>query len=249
MEGNPFFERNAEKYAVSQSHKKGEDLDILERLLKPAKNETLLDIGTGTGFTAVRLAPMVRSVTALDPTEGMLDQARKIARESGITNIQFLKSSWENLNPDESRFDIITCRRAAHHFHNMDRFFTKVYSLLNPGGRIAFVDFTTPEEDNYDFFNGLERTRDSTHVYALKVSDIEKLSGECGFSIIAMETLDEKVSFKNWLYPVEEKSPEGIKCREYIEESPVERTKLISYDPVANTFTKTRVIAILQKPK
>ena len=249
MEGNPFFEKNAEKYAVSQSHKKGEDLDILERILKPDKKETMLDIGTGTGFTAVRLAPLVRMVTASDPTEGMLNQARKLAGESKLANILFLKSSWENLDSENGRFDIITCRRAAHHFHNMDMFFKKVYSLLNSGGRFAFTDFTTPEDDNYDFFNGLERTRDSTHVYALKISDIERFSGEFGFSIIAMETLDETVSFKKWLYPVEEKSPEGTKCTEYLEESPVEKTKLINYDPVEKTFTKTRVIAILQKTR
>jgi ubiquinone/menaquinone biosynthesis C-methylase UbiE len=247
MEGNPFFEKNAEKYAVSQSHKKGEDLDILERLLKPNKNEVMLDIATGTGFTAVRMAPLVRSVTASDPTEGMLNQARKIAEESGITNIKFLKSSWENLDPAEGRFDIVTCRRAAHHFHNMDLFFSKVYSLLNPGGRFAFVDFTTPEEDNFDFFNGLERTRDSTHVYALKISDIERLSKASGLSITAMETREERSQFKNWLYPVEEKSTEGLKCMKYLKESPTERKKLINYDPVENTFTKTRVIAILQK--
>lgn len=247
MEGNPFFEKNAEKYALSQSHKKGEDLDILERLLKPGRNEVVLDVGTGTGFTAVRMAPIVRSVTASDPTEGMLNQARKIAEESGVTNIRFLKSSWEHLDPEEGRYDIITCRRAAHHFHNMEGFFSKIYSLLNPGGRFGFVDFTTPEEDIHDFFNGLERTRDSTHVYALKVSEIERLSKKNGFSLTALETREERVSFLSWLYPVEENSGEGVKCREYLEGSPIEKAKLINYDPVDRTFTKTRVIAILQK--
>jgi ubiquinone/menaquinone biosynthesis C-methylase UbiE len=247
MEGNPFFEKNAEKYAVSQSHKKGEDLDILERLLKPDRNEVMLDVGTGTGFTAVRMAPLVSSVTASDPTEGMLNQARKIAEESGISNIKFIKSSWENLDPEEGRYDIITCRRAAHHFHNMEGFFSKIYSLLNPGGRFGFVDFTTPEDDIYDFFNGLERTRDSTHVYALKVSDIERLSKKYGFSLTAIETREERARFINWLYPVEENSREGVKCREYLEESPPERQKLINYDPADRTFTKTRVIAIMRK--
>ncbi|WP_393971754.1 class I SAM-dependent methyltransferase [Oxyplasma meridianum] len=249
MEGNPFFEKNAEKYAASHSHKKGEDLDILEHLLKPAGDEILLDIGTGTGFTAVRMAPLVSWVTASDPTIGMLNQARKIAEESGIKNIKFLNSSWENLEPENGRYDIITCRRAAHHFHDIASFFSKIYSLLNPGGKFGFVDFTTPEEDNSDFFNKLERIRDNTHVYALKVSDIKRLSKEKGFLLIAMETREEKVHFIKWLYPVEENSREGINCREYLEQSPPEMTKLINYDPFGNTFTKTRVIAILQKPR
>ncbi len=247
MKENPFFEKNAEKYAMSKSHKSGEDLDILENLLKPDRDEVMLDIATGTGFTAVRLAPLVKMVTASDPTEGMLNQARKLATESGILNIKFQKAAWEDLDPGSGTYNIITCRRAAHHFNNIDMFFSKVYSMLRPGGRFAFVDFTTPELDNFDYFNELERTRDSTHVYALKISDIERLADQYGFTIVSMETRDETVRFSSWIYPVDENSMEGIKCREYLENSPTEKSSLIGYDPGNRTFRKTRVIAILQK--
>jgi len=249
MEGNPFFEKNADKYAVSKSHRSGEDLEILENNLKLRTSDVMLDIATGTGFTAVRLAPYVRKVTASDPTESMLNQAKKLAKEAGVLNIDFLKAAWEDLEPGSGPYDIITCRRAAHHFNNMDLFFSKVYSLLKSGGKFAFVDFTTPEQDNFDFFNGLERTRDSTHVYALKVSDIERLADQQGFSISTLETRDETVGFNPWLYPVAENSSEGIKCREYLESSPVEKSSLIGFNPENWTFRKTRVIAILQKMK
>ncbi|MDG6997313.1 MAG: class I SAM-dependent methyltransferase, partial [Nitrososphaerota archaeon] len=84
-----FFSKHAEGYAKSESHARGSDLALLIELAKPAKSDVVLDVATGTGFTAIEFAPLVKEVVAADITEEMLQEARKLASERGIKNIRF----------------------------------------------------------------------------------------------------------------------------------------------------------------
>jgi S-adenosylmethionine-dependent methyltransferase len=71
-----------------------------------------LDLGCGTGATAVRLARLGIQVTLLDSSSAMLDIARSAAREAGVTERIALKhgdaARLGSLFPAES-FDIILC--------------------------------------------------------------------------------------------------------------------------------------------
>ena len=51
---------------------------------------TIADVGTGTGFVAAGLAPLVRSVVALDNSLAMLDVARKNRAVLSLGNVELL---------------------------------------------------------------------------------------------------------------------------------------------------------------
>ena len=80
-----FFSKNAESFAKSLSHRSGEDLAILIEHIKPAAGETALDLAAGTGFTSLALAKKVSRAVAYDGTPEMLEHAKTLAREEGIT--------------------------------------------------------------------------------------------------------------------------------------------------------------------
>jgi S-adenosylmethionine-dependent methyltransferase len=71
-----------------------------------------LDIGCGTGATAVRLARLGMHVTLLDSSQAMLDIAKRTAQEAGVTEKIVLQhgdaSRLMNLFPAAS-FDVIVC--------------------------------------------------------------------------------------------------------------------------------------------
>jgi SAM-dependent methyltransferase len=71
-----------------------------------------LDLGCGTGATAVRLARLGVHVTLLDSSAAMLDIAKGAAREAGVTDKVVLQhgdaSQLANLFPTRS-FDVILC--------------------------------------------------------------------------------------------------------------------------------------------
>src|SRR6478672_3361744 len=50
-------------------------------------SDNVLDVATGTGFTALAFAPHVQSVIGLDVSTGMLAEAQKRQQEQDITNV------------------------------------------------------------------------------------------------------------------------------------------------------------------
>ncbi|MCX7791289.1 MAG: class I SAM-dependent methyltransferase [Chloroflexaceae bacterium] len=69
-------------------------LALVAGLLGP--DDTLLDVGAGTGRFTLPLARHVRSVTALDQSAAMLDMLERKASLHGITNIRRVEADWPN---------------------------------------------------------------------------------------------------------------------------------------------------------
>jgi len=105
--------------------------------------DTLLDIGCGPGTAARALAPHFAHAIGLDPSEGMIQNARSLAGASSTSEpIRFEISTAEelggNLSPpiQDSSVDLITAATAAHWF-DMARFWPRAAHVLKPGGTAA----------------------------------------------------------------------------------------------------------------
>jgi S-adenosylmethionine-dependent methyltransferase len=115
------FQSGAHKYAAYLGTPEGRlrsDLafaNLQDFLPPPPQAEyslCALDLGCGTGATAVRLARLGIHVTLLDSSAEMLDMAKSTAREAGVTAMIALKhgdaGKLASLFPMES-FDVILC--------------------------------------------------------------------------------------------------------------------------------------------
>jgi SAM-dependent methyltransferase len=131
----------------------------------PSKDETALDVGTGAGHAALALAPRVRSVEAVDITEEMLEEGRKLARKRNIGNVRFSIADAGSLPFADRSFDIVTCRRAAHHFTDLERALAEMSRVLKLGGRLVIDDRSVPEDPEVDvLINRLDVLHDPSHV-------------------------------------------------------------------------------------
>ena len=115
------FDRQADNYNAQWNSWSEETLASLIEMAQPQSTDAVLDVATGTGFTALEFAPYVATVDAVDVSTGMLDVARKYAAERAIDNISFSEASAESLPFADGSFDIVTCRIAAHHFQSVRR--------------------------------------------------------------------------------------------------------------------------------
>src|SRR4029450_12983072 len=75
----------------------------------------VLDLGCGPGALARNFAPLVRDVTAIDPSPEMLAEARVLAGQAA--NIRFVAGSSYDLDPALGQFHLVVMGRS---FHLMD---------------------------------------------------------------------------------------------------------------------------------
>lgn len=244
-----FFAKHAGDYSKSPSHAAGSDLAALMKALRPKKTEVALDVATGTGFTAVTLARLVDHVTGTDLTDKMLDEARALALAQGTANTRFERGDALAIDYPGSSFDIVTTRRATHHFDDVPKFLREARRVLKLGGRLGVVDMSPPEGAEV-FSNNIERLRDNSHVEAFTPTAWKSMVLGAGFHITSVEVLGEHVSFERWLYPVTPEGEEEKSIRLAWESAPATVRRLMRADirdGNISGWTKTRIILVASK--
>ena len=182
------FGARAALYTTSAAHT---DPQVLARVVALAQLEPdwdALDIATGTGHTALALAPHVGSVIGTDLTPEMLAEAEQLRVRRGVTNVEFRVADVHALPFADGTFHLVTCRRAAHHFSKIAMALREMHRVLRPGGRLVIDDRSVPEDDFVDrTMNELDRLHDASHVRQYRPSEWQRLLADAGFIIEAME--------------------------------------------------------------
>src|SRR5579859_7497153 len=130
----------AADYVTSKVHASGKDLAWLVELTDLTGSEHVLDVATGGGHAAFALAPHVAEMLALDLTRPMLEVAQKEANARQLHNIRFLEGDAQAMPCADASFDLVTCRKAAHHFPYVHQAVREWVRVLKPGGKLALVD-------------------------------------------------------------------------------------------------------------
>ncbi len=100
-----------------------------------------LDVGTGTGRHALKLARHGAAVTAIDPSPDMLTVAKDNARKEGLT-IDFRSASLDaDLPFVAGMFDFIICALVLCHVPNLAHAMQEFARLLRPSGYLLITDF------------------------------------------------------------------------------------------------------------
>lgn len=215
MAGRDIFSTRARAYAGNSSFSKGEDLKRLMETIGTGPFSSALDLATGTGFTAFALSTVAEEVVALDFNVHMIGEADRLMTEADVRGVSLVIGSVDELPFGNSQFEVVTCRRAAHHFTDKGKFIREARRVLKQGGYFCVVDMTSPEGYS-DEYNRIERARDNTHMTAEPRSVWEDLVEQNGFSIIVCEVKEEKIGFEEWLYPILPAEKEGIESRKLL---------------------------------
>ncbi len=106
-------------------------------------DEHVLDVACGTGHAALAVAKLLSNgtVTAVDFSPGMLDQARQKATSLNLSNIKFIERDMERLGFSDSPFDVAICTFGIFFAMDMDAQLAHIASTVRPGGRIIVTTF------------------------------------------------------------------------------------------------------------
>ncbi len=181
------FEPLAEYYARSTAHTDEASLERLEELAAPAAGDIALDIATGPGHTAMRLAHRLDHVVGLDLTRTMLKKAKELSVARGTNNLSLVQANVYTLPFLDESFDILTCRRAAHHFTNLDQAVLSMCRVLRRGGVMVIDDRSVPEDDFVDdLMNRLDVLHDHSHVRDHRASEWVEILSASGLRVEAV---------------------------------------------------------------
>ena len=168
------FGRTAAAYVESTGHAQGAELAqmvaLAERLFGSLQGKKVLDVATGGGHTALAFAKAGAAVTATDLTPEMLQAAQTFVKANGGEAVQFVPAAAESLPFEPESFDLVTCRIAAHHFADPERFVREAARVLRSGGLFLLVDNVSPEDAELaEVMNEIEKRRDPSHEWAYTV--------------------------------------------------------------------------------
>ncbi|GAB3841008.1 class I SAM-dependent methyltransferase [Micromonospora andamanensis] len=132
-------------------HRRGyppEVLDALADAYRLGVDDTVLDLGCGTGQLTLPLAARVGSVIGVDPEPDMLAKAREAALSAARANVTWVLGADRDL-PALGRLiggrtvGALTVAVAVH-FMDRDTLFTAARPLLRPGGGVAVITNGAP---------------------------------------------------------------------------------------------------------
>lgn len=170
------FTQQAESYARLFGSMKLEMAEEFRAIVgPPGEPHDVLEVACGPGTLALDLAAVANSVTGIDLTPAMLDEARAAQARRGIANARWVEGDGAALPFADGSFSLVVCRAAFHHFVAPERVLGEMARVCRSGGRVAVGD-VTPPSINAAAYDRLERMRDSSHAHALPLAELRALA-------------------------------------------------------------------------
>lgn len=130
-----FWDNVSEKYArapISNEEAYLYTLNKTRGYLTPDDN--ILEVGCGTGSTALLLAKNVHQITASDLSGKMIEIARAKAKAEGISNVEFVQEDVLDSSFSAKPFDAVLAHNMLHLLEDIPAAIQTIGQRLKPGG-------------------------------------------------------------------------------------------------------------------
>lgn len=122
-------------------------VDTAIDLLAPEAESTALDVATGPGTLAVKLAPRVRRVVAVDFASAMIDRLHSHLLREHITNLEAHVMDGQELEFDDASFDLVASMFGVFLFADRAAGLAEMFRVVVPGGRALFTSWAPPDQN------------------------------------------------------------------------------------------------------
>jgi protein-L-isoaspartate(D-aspartate) O-methyltransferase len=151
---------------------------VVGRLLQavaPMAGESILEIGTGSGYLTACLARLGGKVHSLEIRPALARQARINLRQAGIGNAEVEEADAFNWQPAAPGYDVIAITGA------LPMYDARFEALLNPGGRLFVVTGTAPVMEARLVRLTTQRGREQTSLFETLLDPLEHAATSSSF--------------------------------------------------------------------
>lgn len=185
-----FWNRTARKYA---SHKISDEAGY-QRTVARVRNllsagDRVLELGCGTGSTALLLSGNTASYLATDVSDGMIAIAQEKLKHAPVDQLSFQVATAETLVRDGARFDAVLGFNYLHLVDDLTGTLACAHTLLEPGG--LFVSKTPCLADMNQLIRMaiplMQLIGKAPHVNVFAMAALRDATENAGFDIMACE--------------------------------------------------------------
>lgn len=187
-----FWDNTAEKYAKSPIRDMDSYTYTLERTRSYlAATDRVLELGCGTGSTALLLADAVAEITGADLSQNMIRIATRKAQEQGVKNARFVAAEVFDQAVNDGPYDVVMAFNLIHLIEDTPRTMRRFNDLLKPEG--LFISKTVClSEGGLPFryrmlrlmLPAMQCLGRAPYVKFMKIEELEREVTAAGFKII-----------------------------------------------------------------
>ena len=124
-----------------------------------AKDISVLDIGSGTGFPLIELAMRLGNsckIYGLDPWKEAVERIRDKIRHYGISNVEIFEAVAESIPLDDHSIDLITSNNGINNVSDLDKTLSECARVIKKDGQFVFT--MNLENSMIEFYDIMQKT-------------------------------------------------------------------------------------------
>jgi len=194
------FTHQSRSFGASAAMSSAQTLGVLTELVPADPKARWLDVACGPGVVSRALAARVGTVTGVDLTPAMVEEAERRAHEEGIANVSFLLGDATALDFTDGSFDGAITRFSFHHIPVPSRVLAEMDRLVRPGGWIVVGDQVTDDDgEGAAWHQEIERLRDPTHWASQRLGRLREMGEEAGLTLEEECLVPIEIDYEDWL--------------------------------------------------
>jgi len=135
------------KWLERSEREKEEDVTTLIKNMRISPNDTIADIGAGSGYHVFKMAPLAKNglVYAVDIQSEMLDAIQLKKKSNRVANVKTVLGSEKSINLPKNSLDKILLVDVYHEFNYPIEMIESIKNALKPNGLLFLIEYRGEE--------------------------------------------------------------------------------------------------------
>jgi SAM-dependent methyltransferase len=194
------FTHQSGSFGRSEAMTSAQTLGALIELVPEDAQARWIDVACGPGLVSCATAGRVGSVSGVDLTPAMIEEAERRAREAAVENVDFALGDGTALDFADASFDGAITRLSLHHIPAPARVVSEMARVVRPGGWVLVSDLAADEDGEAAAWREeIERLRDPSHWACLTPERLRRAGASAGLVAEEEKIVEVDIDFGDWL--------------------------------------------------